>query len=49
MFKLLQLTGQRREEVAAISWDEIAGEVWRIPGVRTKNGKAHDVPLLWRR
>ena len=45
MFQLRLLTGQRREEVAAITWKEIDDELWRIPGARTKNGKAHDVSL----
>lgn len=45
--RLLMLTGQRREEVAAISWNEIDFEkgVWSLPANRTKNGRAHDVPL----
>jgi integrase len=43
--RLLALTGQRREEVGAIRWSEIVGNVWSIPGSRTKNGLAHDVPL----
>jgi integrase len=45
--KLLILTLQRREEVAAIRWSELSREltVWSIPGARMKNGKAHDVHL----
>jgi integrase len=40
-------TGQRRCEVAGIPWSEIdlAEKSWNIPGKRTKNGKAHFVPL----
>lgn len=46
--RLLMLTGQRREEVGAMRWDEIqAGEValWVLPSSRTKNGRQHEVPL----
>lgn len=45
--RLLILTGQRRDEVAGMCWDEVdhAGAVWRLPATRTKNGRAHEVPL----
>jgi integrase len=45
--ELLALTAQRREEVAQMTWDELALEkqVWTIPGTRTKNGKPHIVHL----
>lgn len=45
--KLLVLTGQRRDEVAGMSWDEInlAEKVWVLPASRSKNGKAHTVHL----
>ena len=45
--RLLSLTGQRREEVAAMTWSEVdfAEGVWRIGRERTKNGRAHEVPL----
>ena len=41
--ELLALTGQRREEVAGLTWQELDLEqrVWMIPKSRTKNGKAH--------
>ena len=44
---LLILTGQRREEVAAMTWEEVdlEGATWRIGGERTKNARAHEVPL----
>ncbi|GEO15068.1 tyrosine-type recombinase/integrase [Microvirga aerophila] len=47
MVQLLILTGQRRDEVAAMRWSEIsdAGRLWTIPGARTKNGQPHQVPL----
>ena len=45
--ELLALTGQRREEVAQMTWDEIdlTGRSWTIPALRTKNGKPHIVHL----
>lgn len=45
--ELLALTGQRREEVAQMTWDELDLEkrVWTLPGTRTKNGKPHIVHL----
>jgi len=45
--KLLLLTGQRRSEVAGISWSEIDADkrIWTLPGERTKNGQTHTVPL----
>ena len=47
MAKLLLLTGQRRNEVAQMTWGELNVEkaLWSIPGERTKNGKPHGVPL----
>ena len=43
----MALTGQRREEVAQLTWDEIdlAGRTWTLPASRTKNGKPHIVHL----
>ena len=45
--ELLALTGQRREEVAQVTWDELnlAGQSWTLPASRTKNGKLHIVHL----
>ena len=45
--ELLALTGQRREEVARCSWDEIdmGRRTWKLSSVRTKNAKAHEVYL----
>jgi integrase len=47
IIELLALTGQRREEVAQLTWDEIdlAGRTWTLPAFRTKNGKPHIVHL----
>jgi integrase len=45
--ELLVLTGQRRDEVAGMRWDEVnnAENVWVLPASRSKNGKAHTVHL----
>jgi integrase len=45
--ELLALTGQRREEVARLAWQELdlQQRVWTIPKSRTKNAKAHVVHL----
>jgi integrase len=53
IYRLLLLTGQRREEVAGMRWDEIDLEkgIWRLPSKgefqpqRTKNGKEHVIDL----
>lgn len=46
-FRLLLLTMVRREELLGATWREIDldGATWTIPGERTKNSKAHIVPL----
>lgn len=38
-------TAQRRNEVAGMKWSEINGDLWTIPGERTKTGKDYAVPL----
>jgi integrase len=45
--EFLALTGQRREEVAQLKWDELDEKTrtWTIPGTRTKNKKVHIVHL----
>jgi integrase len=45
--EFLALTGQRREEVARLQWEELdlAHRIWTIPKSRTKNAKAHVVHL----
>lgn len=43
--KLLLLTGQRLNEVAQMTDAEIRGQVWHLAASRTKNGRAHNVPL----
>lgn len=47
IIRLLILTGQRRGEVAGMTWDEISDDLatWSLPPERTKNGAAHMVPL----
>jgi len=43
--KMLLLTGQRRGEVGEITDHEITGDTWHLTASRTKNKRAHDVPL----
>lgn len=43
--KVLLLTGQRLNEAAQMTEGEIRGDLWRLSADRTKNGRAHDVPL----
>jgi hypothetical protein len=45
--EFLALTGQRRNEVAQLTWHELdlAGPAWTIPASRTKNAKPHIVHL----
>ena len=47
IFKVLLLTGQRRDEVAAMRWSELdlGNANWRIPAERVKNARPHQVPL----
>ncbi|OHT18883.1 Prophage CP4-57 integrase [Sphingomonas haloaromaticamans] len=46
-YRVLLLTGQRREEVAGMNWAELdrSTATWTIPADRAKNGVAHIVPL----
>jgi integrase len=45
--KLLILTGQRREEIGALSWSEVDLDhgVITLGKERTKNNRAHEIPL----
>jgi integrase len=47
LVKLLALTGQRRDEVARMRWDELDldARLWTLPAGRTKNNQPHEVPL----
>lgn len=46
-YRLTLITGQRRDEVSGMSWDEIDldGGLWTLPKERSKNGRAHLVHL----
>ena len=43
--RFVAATACRSGEARLATWDEIDGDVWTIPGSRTKTGKAHVVPL----
>ena len=45
--ELLVLTGQRREEVARLKWEELdlVRRIWTLPKLRTKNSKEHVIHL----
>lgn len=45
--RLLIVTGQRREEVTSLAWEELNRDEreWRLPGARAKNGEPNIVPL----
>lgn len=44
--KLILVTAQRPGEVVRLAWEEIDSEnVWTIPAEKSKNGRAHRVPL----
>lgn len=43
--KMLLLTGQRLGEVVNMTDREVGGDLWHLEADRTKNGRAHDVPL----
>ena len=47
IFRLLVLTGARREEVASLDWSELSREegVWLLPSQRSKNGVSARQPL----
>ena len=47
LFKVLLLSGCRRDEVGELQWKELRDDlsVLSLSGARTKNGRAHDVPL----
>ena len=47
IIRLLILTGQRRNEIAGMSRAEfdLAKGIWTLPAIRSKNHRAHDVPL----
>jgi len=45
LVRVLLLTGQRRQEVAGMSWPEVEGDVWVIPATRRWKGGENTVPL----
>ncbi|MEQ9490514.1 MAG: integrase arm-type DNA-binding domain-containing protein [Alphaproteobacteria bacterium] len=45
MYKLLLLTGQRRNELANMRWSDIHNDTWTIPREIAKNDRTHEVPL----
>lgn len=47
IIRLLILTAQRRNEIAALRWSEIdfGRGIISLPGERTKNGKPHEIPM----
>jgi len=45
LYRLGLVTGQRPGEIGDMSWSEIDGAWWTVPGARAKNGKAHRVFL----
>jgi len=48
LLELLALTGQRRQEVCKLKWDEIDEKTrtWSIRASRTKNKRAHAVQFI---
>jgi len=46
-FKLLLVTGQRRNEVARMKWEhlDLKNQVWTLPKQETKSNRQHEVPL----
>ncbi len=43
--QLLILTGARRDEIGALRWSELHGDIIKLSGERTKNGEPHTIPL----
>jgi integrase len=48
IIRLLILTAARRAEIGGIAWSEIDLErgTWTLPAERSKNGRAHTLPLM---
>ncbi len=42
---LLLLTGQRKSEISDLRWSEVDGDMLNFPASRTKNKRAHRVPV----
>jgi integrase len=43
--RLCMWCGPRRGEAGGMAWPEIDGDIWLVPGSRTKNGRALALPL----
>jgi integrase len=43
--RMLILTAARRNEVGGMKWEEIKDGIWTIPAERSKNKKAHRLPI----
>ena len=43
--RLLMLTGCRADEIGSLAWNEIFGDKLVLPGMPTKNGRDHVLPL----
>ena len=44
-FRMLVLTGARKQEISALRWDELKDGTITLEGERTKTGKPHVIPL----
>src|SRR5262245_41190979 len=46
--RLLILLGARRQEIGGLRWSEVSFErgTWTLPSGRSKNGRAHTLPLM---
>ncbi|MDA1023663.1 MAG: integrase arm-type DNA-binding domain-containing protein [Proteobacteria bacterium] len=46
-FKLLLVTGQRRNEVGRMKWEhlDLKKQIWKLPKQETKSKRQHEVPL----
>lgn len=44
-FRVVLLTGTRRDEAAGMEWREVSGTTWTIPPARFKSECSHTVPL----
>jgi integrase len=45
ILRLLILTGARADEIAGLEWQETVDDAINLSGSRTKNGRAHAIPL----
>jgi integrase len=45
LYQLLILTGARLREIGELRWSEVAGDIIKLEGDRTKNGLPHTIPL----